>query len=53
MKGDNGMKKSEKKGGTYATNKAGYIKAPRNPSSGDPKVTRTSGNDLRVKNGKK
>ena len=47
------MKKSDKKGNPYATNKGGYIKSPGNPSTGDPKVTRISGNDLRVKNGKK
>ena len=47
------MKNSDKKGNPYATNKGGYIKSLHNPSAGDPKATRTSGNDLRVKNGKK
>lgn len=46
------MKKDAKNGGAYATNKGGYIKAPRNPSANDPKSTRKSGNDLRTKSGK-
>lgn len=37
----------------YATNKGGKIQAPTNPAAGDPKVTKTVGNDLRVKSGKK
>jgi len=41
----------EKKYSDYATNKGGKITAPRNPSKGDPKVTRTEGNDLRTKKG--
>lgn len=36
----------------YATNKGGEIKAPTKPSNGDPKTTKTTGNDLRVKKGK-
>lgn len=31
----------------YATNEAGYIKAPKNPAKDTPKATVTKGNDLR------
>ena len=34
----------------YATNKGGKIAAPRTTAN-EPKVTKTSGNDLRVKRG--
>ena len=37
----------------YATNKGGLIKSPKSPSAGDPKATKTVGNDLRVKKGGK
>ena len=37
----------------YATNKGDLIKAPKSPSAGDPKATKTVGNDLRVKKGGK
>ena len=47
------MKKDVKKGDSYATNKGGFLKATKNPAANDPKATRTSGNDLRTKNGKK
>lgn len=49
----NAMKRDVKKGDSYATNKGGFIKATKNPAANDPKATRTSGNDLRTKNGKK
>ena len=35
----------------YATNKGGKIEAPKKPSANDPKVTKTTANDLRVKRG--
>ena len=41
----------EKKYSVYATNKGGKITAPNNPAKGDPKVTKTVGNDLRNKKG--
>jgi len=34
----------------YATNKGGFIKSPK-PAKDEPKATKTSGNDLRVKRG--
>ena len=40
----------------YATNKRGKISAPRSTSEGEPRATKTVGNDLRAKgntNGKK
>lgn len=33
---------------TYATNKAGKITAPNNVSAGEPRATRTVGEDLRA-----
>lgn len=42
------MKHSDK-ASVYATNKAGKISAPRPTAKGDPKVTKTQGEDLRVK----
>ena len=41
----------EKNYSDYATNKGGKITAPRNPAKGDPKVTKTKGNDLRTNKG--
>lgn len=35
----------------YATNKGGKIEAPNKQNVGDPKVTKTVGNDLRSKRG--
>ena len=32
----------------YATNKGGKISAPKNVSQGDPRATKTVGDDLRV-----
>jgi hypothetical protein len=37
----------------YQTNKGGEIKAPTNPSAGDPKATSISGSDLRAPKGRK
>lgn len=37
-----------KKGTDYATNKGGFIKAPKSQAKGEPKPTATKGNDLRV-----
>lgn len=37
----------------YATNAGGHIKAPKNTSQGQPKSTVVTGDDLRVKKGKK
>ncbi len=41
----------KEKENSYATNKGGFIKAPRQPSAGDPKATKTIGKnrDLRGK----
>ena len=39
-------------GNKYATNQVGVIKAP-NPVKGDPKADQKTGEDLRVKQGKK
>ncbi len=38
---------------TYATNKGGYIKSPKNEAKGDPKatVTKNGGKDLRAGRG--
>jgi hypothetical protein len=33
----------------YATNKGGKISAPRNTSEGEPRATKTVGDDLRAK----
>ncbi|MBR4295762.1 MAG: hypothetical protein IKT56_02850 [Clostridia bacterium] len=44
--------RKKKPANPYATNKGGKIEGNRNPSAGDPKVTRKSGNDLRIKGGK-
>lgn len=33
----------------YATNKGGMIRAPRNTGEGDPRATKTVGDDLRAK----
>ncbi len=33
---------------TYATNKGGRIIAPNNVAAGEPRATKTVGNDLRV-----
>ena len=33
---------------TYATNKGGKIAAPKNIAAGDPRVTKTVGDDLRI-----
>lgn len=33
----------------YATNKGGKITAPKNTAEGEPRATRTVGDDLRVK----
>ncbi len=35
----------EKKENGYATNKGGFIKAPKTPAAGDPKATRTVAKD--------
>ena len=40
---NNGKTTPEAKGNPYATNKAGYIKAPVNPGASDPKVSRITG----------
>lgn len=44
--------KSKRDGNPYETNKGGFIKAPKNVSSDDPKGSKKTGNDLRVKGGK-
>lgn len=36
---------------TYATNKGGVIKAPKNPSANDPKPEKLKGDDLRTGKG--
>jgi hypothetical protein len=41
----------EKKYSDYATNKGGKIDSPKGKSNDEPRVTKTSGNDLRVKRG--
>lgn len=33
----------------YATNKSGRIQAPKNTTEGEPRATKTVGDDLRVK----
>ena len=33
----------------YATNKGGKISAPKNTGAGEPRATKTVGNDLRAK----
>ena len=33
----------------YATNKGGKISAPKNTCEGEPRATKTVGNDLRIK----
>ena len=43
---------NKEKNSPYATNKGGYIRAPKNASEGDPRATKTTGDDLRTK-GKK
>lgn len=46
------MKGKETKNNPYATNEAGYIKAPK-AKPAQPKATSISGNDLRTRGGKK
>ena len=41
----------EKKHTVYATNKGGRILSPKGKPQDEPKVTKTSGNDLRAKRG--
>lgn len=36
----------------YATNKGGFIKAPKNPAAGDPRATRTVSNKGDLRTGK-
>ena len=43
------MKKQNQTKNPYATNKGGKIVAPHPVSAGDPKATRTLGDDLRKK----
>lgn len=40
--------KNTDKASVYATNKGGKISAPRPVAKGDPKVTKTRGDDLRA-----
>ena len=40
------------KNNPYATNKGGYIKAPKTVDNTPPKATVVKGNDLRAKKGK-
>jgi hypothetical protein len=46
------MKANGKAGDRYATNKGGYIKAPKNTTSDSPKSTVVKGKDLRNGKGK-
>ena len=43
------MKERNKTKNPYATNKGGKISAPKNTCEGEPRATKTVGNDLRIK----
>ena len=47
------MKKETNRKNPYATNKGGKIEAPSPVSTGDPKATKTCGDDLRTRKGRK